>query len=206
MRIYFLRHGESEGNRENRFRGRMDYPLTERGIYQAENAGRYLKGGHFEKIYSSPLKRAVTTAERISHTLDSDFELCDAFNNIKLGEWEGKKKDYIEKHYPKQFNTWLTRPHKLRMENMESLPEIEKRVLEKIASLMRIHSGNIIIVTHRTVIKPAIAALIGISEPSFWKIEVDTASISIIECSNGQWTLKNLNINHYLDDYPQDVQ
>ena len=66
MDIYIVRHGETQWNKEEVFRGRKDIPLNETGRRQAEHAGAYFRGIPVKRIISSPLARAVETAEGIA--------------------------------------------------------------------------------------------------------------------------------------------
>ena len=63
MRVWIMRHGESQTNRDGLWGGQLDAPLTERGKAQAEEAGKRLAGVRFDKIYASDLSRAMATAE-----------------------------------------------------------------------------------------------------------------------------------------------
>ena len=63
MLIYFIRHGESETNLNIRLTGWYDTPLTEKGIEDAKKAGEFLKNVHFDKVFTSDLKRAKKTAD-----------------------------------------------------------------------------------------------------------------------------------------------
>ena len=65
-RFYFVRHGESEGNRSGRIQGREDSPLTHTGVEHARAAGEWLADKSIERIYTSPLLRAATTAQEIA--------------------------------------------------------------------------------------------------------------------------------------------
>lgn len=207
MKLYLLRHGESEGNREGRFRGRTDYALTERGMNQAESAGTYIKENYcIDAVYSSPMKRAVQTADTVCRLIERDFTIMDEFNNIKLGDWEGQSKEYIQEHYPMQWNIWLNDPRQLRIQGMETLKSISQRAMKGIEKISKTHDDNMLVVTHRAILKPLTAGLIGIKEPAFWKIHFDTAALTIIEWSEpAGWTLKNLNINHYLPELAEEA-
>ncbi len=70
MKIYLIRHGETDWNLQGRFQGREDIPLNETGILQAERCGSALQGEHFQAIITSPLSRAKKTAEIIAEYLD----------------------------------------------------------------------------------------------------------------------------------------
>ena len=74
-KIVLLRHGESTWNRENRFTGWTDVDLTEKGVAEADRAGELLKkeGFAFDKAYTSYLKRAVKTLDRVLDKLDQDW-------------------------------------------------------------------------------------------------------------------------------------
>lgn len=201
--LYLLRHGESEGNRDNKFRGRADFDLTDNGRKQAEQAGRFLKGTPFDAIYSSPLKRAQDTALIINTFLNTKIIVDHSFNNIRLGSWEGKPKDFVRERFPAQWHLWIKNPESLNVEGMETLDEVMERSLKKVNEIRESYSGNVLVVTHRAVLKPLIAGLLGIEKPYFWKVNVDAAAISIIEWMDSErgWMLKNLNVNHYLDAF-----
>lgn len=204
--LYLLRHGESEGNRDNKFRGRIDFGLTERGKIQAQQAGSFLKGVPFDIIYTSPLKRAYDTAVILQSFIKTEIVIDESFTNISLGPWEGKPKEFVRENFPEEWNIWITKPEELYIEGIESLNEVMKRSLGRVEKIREMHQGNVLIVTHRAVLKPLLAGLLEIPPPYFWKLHVDTAAVSIVEWlgpSRG-WMLKNLNINHYLHEYREE--
>jgi broad specificity phosphatase PhoE len=183
--IYLIRHGECEGNREGLFRGRFDYPLNEQGIEQARALAEELGGVYLDACYTSPLTRAYQTAEVICKSRSIAPIKEEGFNNIFLGAWEGRPKADIEKEHPHEFKLWRTEPEKLRMPGAETLAEVQKRAVD---TLVRITDerrgggrGGLAVVTHRAVLKPLIAGILGIREPYFWKLHPETASYSIVE-------------------------
>ena len=94
MRIYIVRHGETEANAEGSLQGWSDYELNENGIALAEVTGRGLQGVHFDACISSPLVRAKRTAEIVleySGNADAPVSCDDRIKEIHMGEWEGKK-------------------------------------------------------------------------------------------------------------------
>ncbi|NLI99519.1 histidine phosphatase family protein [bacterium] len=180
--IYLIRHGECEGNREGLFRGRFNYPLNEQGIEQARSLATELMNVPLDAVYTSPLTRAYQTAEIVCQGRSIAPIIEEGFNNIYLGAWEGKPKSEVEKEQPHEFRLWRTEPEKLRMEGAETLDLVQKRA---VSSLIRItgerRGGGFAVVTHRAVLKPLIAGLLGIPEPYFWKLTPETASYSIVE-------------------------
>lgn len=206
MKIYMVRHGESEGNRDNKFRGRADHALTELGRKQAAEAADYLRNVHFDAIFSSPLSRAYETALIIAEGRRIKVEKSDALNNVFLEEWEDKSKEMIKVKYPEEWKTWLTNPEELKLGSMETLDDIMRRTVAFAEGVAGRNEGNVLFVTHRAVIKPMISGLIGVSRPYFWRLHIDMASVSILQKNDDGrgWMLKALNINHYLSHFKEE--
>ena len=180
--IYLIRHGECAGNREGLFRGRYDFLLNEVGIEQARSLAGELKGVHFDAVYSSPLSRALETAKAICEGREIEPIVEQGFNNIHLGAWEGKPKKEIAEKFPKEFRLWRTEPEKLRMAGAETLEKVQARAVKALARITEERMGEgFAVLTHRAVIKPLIAGILGIPAPYFWKLNPETASYSIIE-------------------------
>ncbi len=202
LEIYFIRHGESAGNRENRFRGRHDFPLNQNGLRQAEALSEVLRELHFQAIYSSPLSRAYQTAEILARG-KQPVRVEEGFNNISLGPWENVPKDEVRKKYPDLWKLWTTEPEKLSFPGMETLQQVQQRSFAALQKIIRNHGeGRIAIVTHRAVIKPLFAAMLNIPQPYFWKIHMDTAAYSIVEFrAERGFTFTLINETHHLEDY-----
>ncbi len=210
MDVYLIRHGETQGNKEGYFRGRSDFPLNENGIEQAKALAEELKDVGIELIYTSPLSRAVKTAEILAEATGAKTIVEENFNNINLGPWEGRKKEEIKKLYPDLFELWVNYPEKLRLEGAETLEEVKKRSFKALDRIVKecLEKGvsKIAIVTHRAVLKPLIAAALDIKEPYFWKIHVDTASYSILSHDGKRgYILKMLNQTKHLKSYVEEA-
>jgi len=204
--IFIVRHGECAGNREGLFRGRCDFPLNETGIRQAEALALELKGLGLTRIYTSPLARATETARIIADACGADFETRAGFNNMSLGEWEGRPKREVMEEFPEEWSLWIEHPDRLHVPGGESLPDVQRRAFSNLDHLVRTHPGETFaVVSHRAVIKPLLAACLGIAEPSFWKLHVDTASYSILvhEEKRG-YCLTLLNQNKHLAEVIQE--
>ncbi len=202
MIIYFIRHGESVGNKENRFRGRHDFDLSANGINQVEALKDELSDITFDCVYTSPLLRAKKTAQIISQDR-VQVTTAEELINVSLGSWENKPKEDIRRKYPELWDIWLTAPEELEFEGMETFAEVQKRSFQFIMQLVSDHADQTMaIVTHRAVLKPLFAALLGISGRYFWKIDVDTASYSIVEFRPQRgFTFTCINQNKHLENY-----
>ena len=201
--IILVRHGECEGNIKGMFRGRTDFPLNERGLIQARDLAQELKKFSLKHIYTSPLSRARQTAEAISQECGIEVKVEEQFNNIELGSWEGRFKNEIAELYPKEWELWINNPEKLRVEDMETLYDVQMRTKACLDSLVSKHDGETLaVVTHRAVLKPLIAACLNIASPYFWRIHLDTASYSLLSYKEGRgYCLLQLNQTKHLKEY-----
>jgi phosphoserine phosphatase len=206
--IILVRHGECRGNREGLFRGRSDFPLNEVGLSQAIELAKEVKLFQPIRIFTSPLSRARQTAEAISRECNIEIEERFGMNNIELGPWEGKFKEFIAQKYPEQWQVWLNEPEKLTVSGMESLDQVQKRAKKDLDDLIKQYFGKtIVIISHRAVLKPLIAACLGINKPYFWRIHLDTASYSILHFEKKQgFILVQLNQNKHLNEFISEWQ
>ncbi|NLX84087.1 MAG: histidine phosphatase family protein [Synergistaceae bacterium] len=202
--IYLIRHGESVGNRENRIRGRFDFPLNENGLAQANALASVMRDKKIEYVYTSPLKRALTTAEIISNNCKCPLYVDDSFCNIKLGPWEGRLKSEIAASEPQLWKTWINDPESLFFEGAETLDEVMDRSLKGMEQLIERHRGKTFaVVSHRGVLKPMLSGALGIQKPRFWRLHIDTGSYSLLthDDSHG-FCLMGLNFTEHLQGIP----
>src|SRR5699024_2599454 len=109
LKIYLLRHGETAWNADgNRYCGRTDLTLTEKGIRQAELVHKKLKEKSFDLVFSSPLKRAVKTTQIVSGR--KDIETDQRLIEVDFGEWEGKSKTVFIPENKSLWEEWITDP------------------------------------------------------------------------------------------------
>lgn len=106
MYLVLIRHGESEWNKENRFTGWTDVELSEKGIKEAKEAGKYLKekGIDFNVAYTSYLKRAQHTLDLVLESINKPDEIVKAWqlNERHYGALQGLNKDEMRKKYGKE--------------------------------------------------------------------------------------------------------
>jgi broad specificity phosphatase PhoE len=199
-RIYLVRHGETEFNRLGVFRGRYEVELNEVGLKQAGETGAALAGEGIEFILTSPLKRAVVTAEIISRAIGIGYEVDDAFNNIDLGDWQGVPKSKVRETYPDEWRRWTTEPEGLVLPGGESVEDVRKRASARLLEVVGSGQRDLAIVTHRSVIKVLAAFMLGVPAPYFWKFYIDNAAYSVFEHSGADFTLINWNRSSHLSD------
>jgi len=154
MKWYFVRHGEIQANVKKIYAGWSDEELTKRGHQQAREVAEELADFEIGSIYTSPLKRAVQTAEIIGDFLRKSPILEEGFKELRLGIWEGMGEEEITRQFPEKWKIWTTSPAELILEGRETLQELVERVL---AGLKRVRErevdGSVLVVTHVAIIR-----------------------------------------------------
>lgn len=183
LRLYIVRHGETEFNVQKRMQGRMDSPLSQRGIEHAKALGEHLKVIHFLKLYSSPSPRAYRTAELIKGDRELEIISEDRLREINLAHWEGKTKMELEKLYPEEYHVFWNEPHRYKPMEGDSFQQVQDRAIEFLNMLAAQNpEGNILIVTHSVVIKTIIAYYKGYSMEKLWAPPlIQDTSVTILE-------------------------
>jgi probable phosphoglycerate mutase len=188
MDIYIVRHGETQWNKEEVFRGRRDVPLNEAGKGQAKQAAAYFAGMPVARIVSSPLARAVETAEAIGLATHVSVETAEEFIDINFGVWEGLPLREVKERFPADFAIWRTSPEKLRIEGGETLGEARQRASDGLARLAGL-DGAVVITTHRVICKVLVLHLLNMGNEHFWDMLYDPGSITLLEGKAGRFTL-----------------
>ncbi|MHB0871128.1 MAG: histidine phosphatase family protein [Chloroflexota bacterium] len=200
-RLILVRHGQTEWNRVERFRGRIDLPLNETGIWQAEQAARTIGAKYrVAAIYSSPLSRAMRTAEAIWQAVGKAVQVLPALNDFSYGEWEGKSPEEVAVAYPEVYRLWQTQPHLASIPGGESLAGLRDRAAAAVEEIAAMHPAEtVVMVSHRMVCKVLACYLLGLENSHLWRVDLDTASISLFEKREAGWTTLLLNDTCHLD-------
>jgi len=190
MKIVLVRHGQTEWNKKDLFRGRVDIPLDETGLQQAVRVGQRLAplGLHIEAMYSSPLQRAMQTAEAIANKLGvHPVKSLNDFIEFDYGQWEGHSPDEIRKKYPQEYRYWIHDPDQLKIPGGETLQQVKERVKRGLDVVMQESKDkNMVIVAHKAINKIIIGLLLGLQENDSWEMEQDLACINIFEIIEGK--------------------
>ena len=202
-KITLTRHGETEWNVGEIFRGRIDIELNKTGIRQAELLADYLSETKIAAIYSSPLKRALRTAEIIAATHKLQVEIAPGLIDLDYGKWQGLPHQEVKEKYQELYRRWLNHPHQLRMPEGESLDDVSKRAMRVVAEIIAKVEGTAVLVSHRVVNKVLICALLGLDNSHFWNIRQDTAGITTFSYEAGRWVLTEHNNTSFLQPLNQ---
>jgi len=201
--LILVRHGETEWNVEEVFRGRIDIELNETGLRQTELLAQYLSGLNIDAVYSSPLRRALNTAEVIARYHKLKVEIASGLTDFNYGKWQGLPHQEVKRRYKKLYGQWLENPHLIRMPDGESLDEVRERALTVVDEVVAKHEGTAALVSHRVVNKVLICALLGLDNSHFWNIRQDTCGMTTFAYENERFILTKHNDTSYLRPLPK---
>jgi broad specificity phosphatase PhoE len=198
MKLILARHGETVWNVEKIYRGRTDVNLDEVGIKQAELLGNYLSNWELEAIYSSPLRRALDTANIIARYQQPSVHIADGLIDFDYGEWQSLSEQEAKRLYPALHNEWHNSPHTVKMPGGESLEDVRSRAIEVVNDVVSRYQGSVILVSHRVVNKVLICSLLGLGNSHFWNIHQDVGGITIFNYVDGRFVLTSHNDTSHL--------
>ena len=160
LKLYIVRHGETEWNVIKRFQGQLNTPLTEKGIKKLKETGKKLENVLFDEVYTSELGRTVASAEIILNenrgyrNKKRELKKLAELNEVYFGVWQGLTYEEVLLKYPEEGNNYFYDVKNYKAENVEAekLEDALERFLKGINKILNIHkSGNILVVTHGTV-------------------------------------------------------
>ena len=129
MRLLFVRHAPTDWNREGRYQGRTDTPIGDEGLREARRIAAALRGVPVDLVVTSPLRRALATAEVIAAALGGVRHLVDdRLVEIAFGDWEGLTQEQIRARWPTELRAWKRAPQATRFPGGESLREADERL------------------------------------------------------------------------------
>ena len=160
LKLYIVRHGETEWNVIKRFQGQLNTPLTEKGIKKLKETGKKLENVLFDEVYTSELGRTVASAEIILNENNGyknnklELKKLAELNEVYFGVWQGLTYEEVFLKYPEEGNNYFYNVKNYKAENVEAekLEDALERFLKGINKILDSHeSGNILVVTHGTV-------------------------------------------------------
>ena len=186
-RIFLIRHGETNWNKEGRFQGQIDIPLNENGKDQARKTYKYLRNTFFNKAFSSSLHRPYETAQIIlQNNKDLKIEKIDSLVEISHGLWEGKLEAEIREKWPILLKNWHDKPEEVIMPEGESIKDVSERSLKAFNKICLSQKDNdlSLIVAHDAVNKTLICNILGINYSNIWMIKQGNGGITVIDLFN----------------------
>lgn len=186
MKLYFIRHGQTDWNIRGMIQGSTDTELNENGIRQAEELSEKIisSGIKFSKIYTSMQKRALKTAQILSNAISVEYMPVEGLEEVNLGDWEGLSWQQVREKYPVEYDEWYHNRRYTKAPNGESYQEMLERVLKAIYAIIESNNDDVVIVTHGAVIMCLQCYITGTPFEEMTKFKTENANITIIESSS----------------------
>lgn len=181
MRIVLVRHGATAWNEGRRCLGRTDIPLSATGRAQAERLCAALRGERFDRVFSSPLSRALETARLLGH----EPEILEDLAEIDRGLWEGLLPDAIRSRDPLFHARWYDDPKGLAMPGGEAFDGLWERAGRALEALGKAE-GAVLAVGHRALNRVLIARALGRDSKGVWGIAQPQACRTVLVGEKGR--------------------
>jgi broad specificity phosphatase PhoE len=164
--LLLARHGETDWNRERRWQGHADRPLTRRGLEQAQALAARLAEAELDAIYASDLRRARDTAAAVADKFGLPLETRRELREVDVGSWSGLTRAEATARFPEAFARWER--GEIGWADGETYEAMSARILAAVHRIAGRHpNGRVLVVTHAGPIRAIHAAALGLDVPSY---------------------------------------
>ena len=193
--IIFLRHAQAKNNVERILAGRTKgIPLTQTGIQQAQKIATFLQPLKISTIYSSPIERALHTAEIVANKLDLGCKIDERLTEIEMGSFSGMQYDEMFAKYGNVFLKFYQDNSLIQKNGVETFSSVKKRVLDMVNYCSKKHEKqNVLLVTHMDPIKAMISTILQPKPESLYELVIRNASLTIAKKEQNNYSLAAIN-------------
>jgi broad specificity phosphatase PhoE len=190
LKLILVRHGETYWNKEGLVQGGdSDIELNDTGLEQARKLAAFLESEPITAILSSPLQRAIATAEAIANHHQLPIEIDQGLKELKVGELEGISISNLSTTFSQFLMQWWQDKGSTKLPNGESIVELQQRAWKVIEDLLERHKTNpehnkdstVVVVSHYFVTLAIILKALNLPLDFFTKFKLDLAGVSILE-------------------------
>ncbi len=199
MKLVLVRHGETRLNRDGRIQGINDEPLNATGRAQARAISRALTHDLPFKLYTSPLARALQTAQPSSDAHETPITTVSELREADVGELDGLTIQQVRERFPEFMERWASDSGTAAMPKGESLLEAQERAWAAVVELVERHPGEtVVVVTHNFVIQTLVSKALEMPLRNSRRLRLEPGSITRLEFSGERLTLTSLNETWHL--------
>jgi len=183
MRLLLIRHGETDANRKGLALGRADVSLNDIGVLQTRALGRRLANERIAAVYSSPLERAVRTAEAVAAPHGIGVAIHDGLIEMDVGEIDGLPFSEVRVRHPGLLERWTSADGPSHpMPGGEALADVAMRAWDTAMGFSKHHRDETIAaVTHNFVILSLLTRVMGIDLANFRRLRHGLAAVTVLE-------------------------
>jgi broad specificity phosphatase PhoE len=198
--ILLVRHGQTGSNISNFYMGWSSEDLNEAGYNQASRLSYRLSSLPVRSVYTSPLRRAHTTATILAEPHGLELAVVDDLIEVDLGDWQGLYTTEIGQRWPEIWRQWRTDPSSVTVPGGESLTQVTERALRALHKIVASGQGEVsAIVTHEVIVKVLVAYVLGAPNHIYRRFDINNASLSVVRITGDQYWLAGLNDTSHLE-------
>jgi broad specificity phosphatase PhoE len=190
--IFLMRHGETAWNQEKRVMGRLEIPLSRKGIAQGKRIAKLLPDLEIRAIYTSPLRRALETARILAKECHKSVKINSNLTEVAFGRWQGYRFDDLIKD--EAYHRFLRTPLRATVPGGETIVDVQRRGLRAIRRAIREYpKDRLLFVSHGDVIRAILCHYLKLPLQEFRRLRIDNGTLSTLEV-DGPWAeIKYLN-------------
>lgn len=194
--IWLVRHGRTVWNEQHKIQGRLPgILLSDGGEQQVQRTAHFLQDAPVNRIISSPLERAIQTAERINQFHNVPIEPDEAWNEWRMDRWQGHAFADIERDYATEFAKWRANPAEHIDFDGELLSVVAERCFQGLLRhVSDNHNQNMVIVSHSDPLKALVAKLLGMQLRSVRNFRIDNAAVTTLLWDGQEFFVESLNV------------
>ena len=197
MKLYIIRHAETEYNRKGIIQGsEVDSDINDVGISQSNSFYEYYKNINFDKIYVSDLKRTFQTIRRFTEK-GSSYEKLKEFNEISWGVNQGKSDDLED--YARLIDTWLAGNLDNKFEDGESSNEMSVRLVKGFDKVLDDDHDTVLLCIHGRALRILLSKIIDNDLTKMDKYVHSNTGLYILEYKNGKYEILGSNLRDHLE-------
>ena len=197
MKLYIIRHAETEYNRKGIIQGsEVDSDINDVGESQANSFYEYYKDINFDKIYVSDLKRTFQTIRRFTEK-GSSYEKLKEFNEISWGVNQGKSDDLED--YAELIDTWLAGNLDNKFEEGESPNEMSERLVKGFNKVLDDDHDTVLLCIHGRALRILLSKIIDNDLTKMDKYVHSNTGLYILEYKNGKYEILGSNLRDHLE-------
>ena len=196
-RLLLVRHAEPDESARGRCCGVLDVPLSPRGRRQSGALARELATTPLAAVYSSPLRRALETAEPIAAAHGLVAETHEGFRELDFGELEGERYEDVAASRPELFRSWMETPTQVRFPGGEAFRDLQARALAAAEELRGRHPGeSVAVVSHGGVTRAVLAAALSMPDEALFRLDQDYGAVSVVDWIGATPVVRAVNVTY----------
>lgn len=185
--VYVVRHGETEWNLTGHRQGQLDSPLSESGTMEVQRTAKRIESLPVDGVFSSPLGRAVSTAQTYAHALDQTITAVDDLRELDHGDMAGMRNEEIERAFPGELARRSRDKYQWRFPNGESYADADLRAASALRQIAESGSSRPLVVTHEMIarmllrnlltLEPKEALTLGLLHSVIYRVHVESKTV-----------------------------